>query len=61
MGLGEQLVGGFGWANGFGFFLPPLVRGNVGIGIIGRGYNNASGGGLALGSNRLSVTSLVST
>jgi hypothetical protein len=25
VGLGGQLVGGFGWANGFGFFLPPLV------------------------------------
>ena len=27
MGLGGQLVSGFGWANGFGFFLPPLPIG----------------------------------
>jgi hypothetical protein len=26
VGLGGQLVGGFGWANGFGFFLTPLDR-----------------------------------
>jgi hypothetical protein len=24
VGLVGQLVGGFRWANGFGFFLPPL-------------------------------------
>ena len=26
MGLGRQLMNGFGWVNGFGFFLPPLGK-----------------------------------
>ena len=29
MGLGGQLVGGFGWANEFGFFLPPLAERDI--------------------------------
>ena len=31
MGLGGQLISGFGWANGFGLFLPPLPTVNITI------------------------------
>ena len=30
MGLVGQLVSGFGWANGFGLFLPPLIQAMLG-------------------------------